>query len=216
MTRQTRPSALLYLPVALLFLGFLFFLSGPAAADDPKADLITLLRGADVDGYTFSMNEDDAVTSSSLTGKGLYDVFTLGKGDADVILRYTSIQDKKTLKTSVYKSEVIKKGTAVNLVITDVAANKVVSNKVFPTPGLSCFPAGQFASLNACIERFRCLYGGNLTCNANLSCDPQFAALTCCLTNGQNFSVHMIFPPTSIACLVRAQTVDVGGLSTSP
>jgi hypothetical protein len=214
MIRQTRPSALLY--IALLSLGFFVFLSGPASADDPKADLIGLLKGVDVDGYTFSMNEDDAVTSSSLTNKGLYDVFSLGRGDADVILRYTSIQDKKTLKTSVYKSEVIKKGTAMNLVITDVAANKVISNKAFPAAGPGCFPAGQFATLNACIERFRCLYGGNLTCNANLSCEPQFAALTCCLTNGQNFSVHMIFPPTSITCLVRAQTVDVWGLSTSP
>jgi hypothetical protein len=43
---------------------------------------------------------------------------------------------------------------------------------------------------------------------ANLSCQPQSAALTCCLTNGQAVSVHMIFPPTSFNCLVRAQIPD--------
>ncbi len=150
-----------------------------------------------------------------MTNKGLYDVYPLGKGDADLILRYTSVADKATQKTNIYKSEVLKKGTSLTLVVTDVATNKAISKTAFPVAGPACEPAGQFASINACIERFKCLNGGTLLCNANTTCQPQFAALTCCLTNGQIFSVHLVFNPTSLRCLVRGQIPDLGGLTLS-
>jgi len=206
---------LLFAPLAALSLTLLFLSCGPASASDPKADLIASLKGADVDGYTFSMNEDDLATSASLTNKGLYDVYPLPQGDADLVLRYTSVEDNATRKTSIYKSEIIKKGSSLTLVITDVVANKGISKTALPVAGPACQPEGQFSSINACIERFKCLNGGALTCNANTTCQPQFAALTCCLTNGQIFSVHLVFNPTSLKCLVRGQLPDLGGLTLS-
>ena len=215
MTRNNRPASLLYIPIAALALALLFLCSGPASATDPKADLIASLKGADVDGYLFSMNEDDAGTSASLTNKGLYDVYPLSQGDADLVLRYTSVADNATGKTSIYKSEVIKKGSSLTLIVSDVATHKAISKTALPVAGPACQPAGQFSTINACIERFRCLNGGTLLCNANTTCQPQFAALTCCLTNGQVFSVHIVFNPTSLKCLVRGQLPDLGGLSLS-
>lgn len=212
MTRGNRPPSLLYIPIAALFLALLFLCSGSASAADPKADLIASLKGADVDGYLFSMNEDGVETSASLTNKGLYDVYSLGRGDADLVLRYSSVEDYATGKTSIYKSEIIKSGTSLTLIVTDVATNKAISKTALPVAGPACQPAGQFSSINACIERFRCLNGGALLCNANTTCQPQFAALTCCLTNGQLVSVHLVFNPTSLKCLVRGQLPDLGGL----
>ncbi len=212
MTRGNRPASLLYIPIAALSLALLLLCSGSASAADPKADLIASLKGADVDGYLFSMNEDGVETSSSLTNKGLYDVYSLGKGDADLVLRYTSVEDSAIGKKSIYKSEIVKSGTSLTLIVTDVEANKAISKTALPVAGPACQPAGQFSTINACIERFKCLNGGTLLCNANSTCQPQFAALTCCLTNGQIFSVHIVFNPTSLKCLVRGQLPDLGGL----
>jgi hypothetical protein len=209
MNRQIRPAFRLAVTLAMLAFGMVFLCGRPASAADPKGDLIALLRGANVDGYLFSTSEEPDTTLSSLTDKNFYGVYSLPSGDANLVLRYSSVQDNATQGTGVYKSEIVKKGTALTLLVTDLVSNKPILKQDFPAAGPSCQPAGQFSSLSACVERFKCLNGGNLTCKANTTCQPQFAALTCCLTNGQTFSVHMVFPPTSLFCLVRAQIPDI-------
>ncbi|HTG32662.1 MAG TPA: hypothetical protein VLB76_06985 [Thermoanaerobaculia bacterium] len=209
MNRQIRPASRLSVTLAVLAFGAVFLCGRTASAADPKADLIALLKGVNVDGYLFSMSEEPAATLSSLTDKNFYDVYSLPSGDANLVLRYSSVQDNATQKTGVYKSEIVQKGTALTLLVTDLVNNKPILKQDLPAAGPSCLPEGQFSSLSACVERFRCLNGGNLTCKANTTCQAQFAALTCCLTNGQAFSVHMIFPPTSLVCLIRAQIPDI-------
>lgn len=210
MIRSRRLTSLFLTPLALLFA---LAWSQPAAAADPEADLIALLKGADVKGYLFAMNEDPATNSSALTNPAVAGFYMLPKTDTNVVLRYSSITDVATGKVSTYKAEVVKKGSAVNLLLSDVASGKVLSNQLFPPATPACSPA--FATIGACVDRFRCMNAGALQCTANTTCQPQLADVDCCLTNGQEVDVLLIFPPTSIFCSLRANTVDLGGLALS-
>ena len=78
--------------LAVLALGAVFLCGRPASAADPNADLIALLKGANVDGYLFSMSEEPDATLSSLTDKNFYGVYSLPSGDASLVLRYSSVQ----------------------------------------------------------------------------------------------------------------------------
>src|SRR5262245_52547023 len=155
-----------------------------ARTPDPKAELIDSLKGADVTEYLFSLNEEEAQTSSALTNKAVKDIIKLGKGATGVILRYTRIEDKKNNTSKSYKSEIITEGDSLALVVTDLTNNEVIQKKSLPTAGPACQPAGQFDSLNACIHEFNCTHESALQCEANRTCDNQFAALTCCLKDG--------------------------------
>jgi hypothetical protein len=210
MIHSRRLTSLLLAPLAL---AFAFACGQPAAAADPEADLIARLKGADVKGYLFAMNEDPATSSSALTNPAVAGFYMLPKTDTNVVLRYSSVTDAATGKVSTYKAEVVKKGTAVSLLLSDVASGKVLSNQQFPPATPACSPA--FSSLSACIDRFRCMNAGALQCAANTTCQPQLADVDCCLTNGQEFDVLMIFPPTSLICSLRANTIDLGGLALS-
>ncbi|HTG35570.1 MAG TPA: hypothetical protein VLB76_21830 [Thermoanaerobaculia bacterium] len=159
------------------------------------------------------MSEHEAQTSSSLTNKAADEVYQLGKYDTSLILRYTSVEDLAAQKTTVYRSEIVKSGTSLTLVVTDLDANRAISKATLPAAGPACQPAGQFDTLAACVAQFRCMNGGALLCTANATCQAQFAALTCCLKNGQAFSVHLIFNPTSLRCQFRDLTPDLAGLS---
>ena len=55
---------------------------------------------------------------------------------------------------------------------------------------------------------FNCENKGAFLCEANRTCQPQFAALTCCLTNGQAFSVHLVVPPTRLRCLIALPDLE--------
>lgn len=213
MIRHKRPASRFYSKLIVLGLSLAFLAGRPAAASDPREELISLLKGANVDGYLFSMSEHEAQASSSLTNKAADVVYTFGRDETGLILRYTSVEDKAAQKTSVYKSEIVKKGTALTLVVTDLETNRAITTADLPAAGPACQPAGQFDSLNACIAQFRCMNGGALLCTANATCQPQFAALTCCLKNGQAFSVHLIFNPTSLRCQFGVLTPEVLGLS---
>ncbi len=197
--------------LALLSLGLVFSCK-QSPAPDPKGDLIGSLKGADVEGYSFSLNEEDAKTTAALTNPAVRNVSTLGKGDAGLVLRYTSVEDKKANKRTVYKSEIIKQDSTLSLAVTDLATNQVVDKWPFPTPGPTCQPEGQFDSINACIAEFNCFNQGRLLCQANRTCDPQFAALTCCLKDGTRVSVHLIYRPTRLICQLKDLIPDLEGL----
>lgn len=184
---------------------FLFVLccARAQAAYDCKADLAASLK-LDPDGYLFGVVEDPGQTASFLTNKAVGDgPVTLGRTDSGVVLRYTTIEDKATGASATYRSEIQKKDSTLTLVVTDLNANKVISQQTLPAAGPGCFPAGQFDSINACINQFNCANQSALLCRANQTCQPQFAALTCCLKDGTAFSVHLVVRPTSIRCQLR-------------
>jgi hypothetical protein len=183
------------------------------APPDPKEELTGALKGANVSGYVFALADTEDQRTSSLTNNALSTLITLGDEDAIVPLRYTRVVNKKDKTTNVYKTEVVKKGPALTLVVTDLAG-KVIDQRTIPPAGPNCEPQGQFDSLNACIEEFDCTKKGGLQCQANRTCEPQFAALTCCLKNGSIFSVHLVIPPTKFtrACLLKDVIPDLEGL----
>ena len=207
--KPVRVGFLFYALLALVALGSLF---ACGRVPDPRADLIRSLKGADVQGYLFSLNEGEAQTTSALTNSATEKVITLGKGDTGLVLRYARVEDKKTNTSKVYKSEITKQDGSLSLVVTDLATNGVVVKGSFPSAGPTCSPPGQFDSLTACIDEFNCTNKGPLQCQANRTCDPQFAALTCCLKNGTTFSVHLIIRPDNRRCVLKDLTPDLEGL----
>jgi hypothetical protein len=209
--KHIKPDSAFYVAVVLVSLSLLWSCA-KTTVTDPKGELIGSLKGAEVEGYFFAMSEDDAQTTSSLTNNVLNDLVTFGKEDANLVLRYTRVKDKKTNAISTYRSEVIKKDTSLTLVVTDLATDKVVEEKPFPAAGPACQPPGEFDSLTACINEFNCTNKGPLLCEANRTCDPQLVALTCCLKNGQIFSVHLIINPDSFRCRFRDLVPDLEGL----
>lgn len=210
MTRHARLGLVFYLPAALLCLGWACS-GGGHTTSDPKSDLIASLEGANVDGYDFSLTEDDARTTATLTNKAVKDLITLAKDDAKVVLRYTRVQEKSTQATTTSKIEAVQANGSLALVTTDLATDRVLDNVEFPPAGGICPPDGEFfESLEACVADFNCKHRGALLCEANRTCEPQFAGLTCCLTNGQAFSVHLVVPPTRLRCQIAI--LDFEGL----
>lgn len=185
-----------------------------SAPEDPRKELLDSVEGANVEGYLFAFKEDAARMTSSLSNRSLQDLVQLGERDAGLVLGYTRVKDNQTKTATTYKSEVVKKDSSLALVVTDLATDKVVDRQDFPVPGPACEPPGEFDSLAACVEEFNCTRKGALLCEANRTCEPQFAALTCCLKNGQIFSVHLIIKPTRIRCQIAIP--DLEGLVLTP
>ena len=186
-------------PIALL--SFVLLCScEKTAPSDPRGELLGSLKGANVEGYLFELKEDEARTTSSLTNPAVRELVQLGQGDSETVVGYTRVEDNRTNAATTYRSEVVKKGESLALEVTDLATDRIVDQGTFPVPGPACEP--QFETLAACVEQFNCDHKGALLCEANRTCKPQFAALTCCLTNGQIFSVHLVIPPTSRRCLI--------------
>jgi hypothetical protein len=182
----------------------------PEAKTDPKADFIRSLKGANVDGFNFEISEDANQVVTSLTNGAAKDVITMGKADSTVVVRYAGIQDKKTNSTKTYKTEAVKAGSELSIVVTDIATNAVLSKDNFPVQDLPTGPCDgpKFASLQACIKDFNCKRGSELLCEANRTCKDQFAALICALNNGQCFSVHLVIRPTDLRCIILGTLPD--------
>ena len=203
------------LAVVLLALG-LVCSCNKTTTPDPREDLLRSLKGANVEGYLFATEEDDAQVVTSLTNNAVQKLITLDSGTTNLVLRYTNVKDKKTNTTRTYKTEITKAGTALTFLVTDIASGQVVSKNAFPAPqphnpGTTGAPP-TFNTLQDCINDFNCRFRGALQCEADRTCQDQFAALTCCLKNGQCFSVHLVVRPTRFTCRFVGWTPDLSGL----
>ena len=201
------------LAIALLSLGLVTSCKTPPTPD-PRQDLVNSLKGANVDGFLFATSEDDAQIVTSLTNSAVRNLIRLDSA-ANIVLRYTSIKEKNTNTTKIHKTEAVKTGTSLALLVTDIATGDVISRKAFPAPEPHHADTGAaplFDSLEDCIKDFDCKRRGALQCEANRTCEDQFAALTCCLKNGQCFSVHLIIRPTSLRCRLIGFIPDLEGL----
>jgi hypothetical protein len=184
---------------------------------DPRQDLLRSLKGANVEGYHFATEEDETQVIASLTNSAVRNLIKLDSGDTDMALRYTSVKDKNTNTTRTYKTEITKTGTALTLLVTDIATGEVVSRKTFPIPespnkpGATC-PPPRFDSLDDCIKNFDCTRREAIQCEANRTCEAQLAGLSCCLKNGQGISVHFLITPTSLICRLGTFFPDRTGL----
>jgi hypothetical protein len=172
-----------------------------------------MLKGRYVKGYHFSLQEDENKVVASLTNSAVRKPIDLNRSGADLILGYTQVKDKKKRTTRTFKSEVKTDGSSVAIIVRDLATNRVISKDSFPSPIRHDHPGDTgFETLEQCIQDFRCKHGGELQCEANRTCKTQFAALTCCLNNGNCFSVHLVFPPNSLRCQILSNVLPLEGL----
>lgn len=211
---HNRPNSAFCLTIVLFSLGFVG--SCNTTKPDLKEELLRSLKGANVEDYLFAAEEDETQVITSLTNKAVRNLIRLDKGDANQILRYTSVRARNANAAKTYKTELSKTGNALTLLVTDLATGEVASKKTFPAPeahhkvGTAGPPT--FDSLEDCLKDFNCTRRGALQCEANRTCENQFAALTCCLTNGQCLSVHLIIRPTSFRCLLTGFIPDLEGI----
>jgi hypothetical protein len=194
--------------MVLLSVG-LFHSCGPTRPD-PRDDLVRSLKGASVEGFQFSSTEDSTEESASLTNSAVRDLIRLDGAATSVVLRYTRVRDKAANTARTFKTEVTREGSALSLLVTDVGTNEVVSRERFPAPTIR--HQNGFDTLQDCLREFDCVNRGPLQCEANRTCEDQFAAITCCLNNGQCFSVHLIIRPTTLRCKLKAVIPDLEGL----
>lgn len=206
-TQRIRPGSTRSLLSAVLLVGLACSCEQPRA--DPKGELIASLKGADVEGYLFGLQEGEVQTTTSLTNKIVDQPVTLGKGDADLVLAYTRIEDKKARTAKTYKSEVVKKASSLAALVTELETGKVIDQRPLPIAGDICGSLQKFDSLAACISQFDCASRPALQCKANQTCRTQFADVTCCLTNGSIFSVDLFINPNSRICSIRGPFPDV-------
>lgn len=166
---------------------------------NPKDDLVRVLGNTNLNGFDFESTETDAQTVSSFTNSNTKGVIRMEGGTNNVVLKYTSVKDKAKNTTTTYKTELNRSGNALAIQVTNFATGDVVSNDRFPV-ATTHTTGPTFDSLEDCIKDFECKRKGELLCEANRTCKDQYAALTCCLKNGQCFSVHLIIRPTRRIC----------------
>ena len=186
---------------------------GGVVMADQKHALLRMLKGRYVKGYHFSLQEDENKVVASLTNSAVRKPIDLNRAGADLILGYTQVKDKKKRTTRTFKSEVKTDGSSVAIIVRDLATNRVISKNSFPSPTPHDHPGDTgFETLEKCMQDFRCKHGGELQCEANRTCKTQFAALTCCLNNGNCFSVHLVFLPNSLRCQILSNVPQLEGL----
>jgi hypothetical protein len=208
-----RPVIALYLSISLLSAA-LVSACGKPAPQSPREELVSSLKGANVDGFEFATTEDDAQEVASLTSKAVKELTNMDSGPTSIVLRYTRVKDKKANTAKTFKAEMTRSGKELTLQVTDIGSSEIVSKNTFTPvahdPGPTPRPQ-TFNTLEDCIRDFDCNRRGALQCEANRTCKDQFAALSCCLNNGQCFSVHIIVRPTSLRCVLISVVADFEG-----
>lgn len=177
---------------------------------DQKQELLRMLKGMSVKSFHFSLQEDENKVIASLTNSAIRRPVYLNRAGADLVLAYTLVKDKKTRSTRRIKSEVKTDGASVAIIVRDLVTNRLISKYPFPSP--TQHKGTRFKTLEQCIQDFRCRHGGELQCEANRTCKPQFAAIICCLTNGNCFSVHLVFYPNTLRCQILSNVPQLEGL----
>jgi len=183
---------------------------------DLKEEFVRSLKSANVEGYYFAIEEDETQIVTYLTNSAVRNLIQL-EGDTTVVLKYTRIKVKKANTAKTYITEVAKAGTALALLVKDIATGEVSSRKTFPVPEphrdtdtTGSLPI--FDSLEDCLRDFNCTRRGALQCEANRTCEDQYAAMICCLSDGLCYSVHLIIRPTTLRCKVAVPIPDFEGL----
>jgi hypothetical protein len=186
-----------------------------STAPDARQDLINASKDTTAGNFYYASREYDGQVVHTLTSKATENLIRPTEGS--VSLRYTSIRGSKGDSATHYKTELITKGKMSSLVVTDLSTGKEFWRKDLPfdIPGLDTLPpltTAGFDSIEECIKDFNCKHKGELQCKANETCENQFAGITCCLTNGQCFSIHFIITPNNWRCRFKDLIPDLDGI----
>ena len=101
---------------------------------DQKQELLRKLKGKNIKGYHFSLQEDENKVVASLTNSAVRKPIDLNRAGANLILSYTQLKDKKKRTTRTFKSEVKTNGSYVAIIVRDLVTNRVISKNSFPSP----------------------------------------------------------------------------------
>lgn len=188
-----------------------------ATTTDPRNHLLRSIDGANVDGYAFSFDEDATRSAASFTSPAVKDVVTLAPGDAVVPLRYTRISDKATNTATTYKTEIVRNGTAVSYVITDLATNREVQRALVEDDGVPPPPdVPACAESPTCADFFRdyeCNEKPRLQCEANRTCKIVRGHFRCRQPDGTCIDGPTIVTPNTVFCALRESMVAIDGLA---
>src|SRR5262249_2117675 len=149
-----------------------------------REELVGSLKGANVDGFEFATTAADSQETASLTNPAVKNLINMDSGPTSIVLKYTRVKDKKANTAKTFKAETTRSGKELTLQVTDLGSNDVVSRNTFTPVAHSPGPTPRpqtFDTLEDCIRDFDCNRRGALQCEANRTCQDQFAALTCCL-----------------------------------
>src|SRR5260370_30295936 len=103
-----------------------------AAPPDPKEEFVRSLKGANVNGYFFSVKEEGNRVTTSLTNGSLREPIKLDSSNT-LVLGYAGVKDKKTNTTKTYKAEIVKADKTVTLQLTNINSGEVTKD-AFPPP----------------------------------------------------------------------------------
>jgi len=168
-----------------------------------KNELFSSIENEKVEEFYYSSEENNEQIVASLTNKTVMKPINFEKNTANLILKYTLVKEKKSNTKKVYKTEIIKKNKDLELLVTDLSSNKLVSKTKLskPQPHNSHDDTNTSESIDDCISDF---YNSETACilqsRANQTCENQFAALFCCLDNNDCYWVHLIIKPTTWKC----------------
>lgn len=167
---------------------------------DPREELVRSLKGANVKGFDFATNENDAQARAILMNSAAKDLIRLGNSDTNLVLQYTSVKNKKTNTTKIFKTEIVKRGKSLSLVITDLG-NQMISKqmslvedddeKIPPFNGTKedCFKNFNCGSRRAAIQ-----------CEVNRTCESVSVHFACCEPLGDCTNYVVLISPTPPYC----------------
>jgi hypothetical protein len=173
---------------------------------DLRGELVRALQEVDLTGFDFATEENDSQMTASFTTSKVRNVIA-DPGDK-LVLGYTLVKDLKMNTQSVTRAEIVKSDTGVAMLITDLKTGDTLERLPFPAPEPHHDPDSEtFETLQDCLDEFKCKETA-LQCEANRTCQDQYASTICCLQDGSCWDVHFVFRPTSLRCRFTEQTPD--------
>lgn len=188
------------------------FSCNDSKVESPKQELLDAFKDQKIESdFNFETSENDSLTTAAFKNKAISNQIMLTTRDTSLVIGYFSEKNKKTSSSSVHKYELIMHDSAVYIEISD-ATKKIIDKITYPaiidnTGGVTPPVPDGFDSINDCIADFNCTRRGALQCQANKTCSPVGAALLCCLTNGQCFSVHLLITPNIPICSIKSSRI---------
>ena len=181
-----------------------FFSCKAPAPEQPKDEFLELSGNPSRDKFVESEMESKDYVVRRFNNISLSEYVDLNNVKGEMVIQYTAVAKtgEKPMQT---KTILESKDKSARLAVVDLVSGQAVWEKEFPIVDTKTdsLTIQTFKSLQDCIDDFMCKNQCELEALANKTCETQFAALTCCLNGGQCFSVHLVFPPTSIRCLLR-------------
>lgn len=171
---------------------------------DVRDALVRALKDVDLTDFDFAMAENASQLTASFTSSKAKDIIMLDAADKRV-LEYALVKDSKTNTQTITRTEIVKAAERVAILLTDIDTGNNLGEFLFPVPEQHPNSGAEtFETLQECLDDFKCREVA-LQCEANRTCQDQFASIICCLQNGECYAVHLVFRPTSLRCLVSTQ-----------